>query len=124
MNEDSILREEIRHSLRHLRLMIHSYSGLYAGEDLARDVLRTCDEIARPTQPSPRFKEARRLVQERCAKLAHDADRYSMRDPAMIAISRAKAVASVDMLQDALFELRKAERGAPRPGSYLKRPSL
>lgn len=127
MSEDSILREEIRCSLSEVRQLIRSYSGLYTGEDLARDVLQACDGMAPSVQPSLRFKEVRRLVQERCAELARDADRFTMRDPGRIAASRARAVASIDLLQDVVLELRRAEmreRGIPRPGCFLKRRSL
>lgn len=124
MSEDIILRQEIRRSLSHVRRLIHSYSGLYPNEDLARDVLEACDEMLRPTRPSRRIQEIRRLVHERCAKLARDADRFSMRDPASIARARAKAVSAVDMLQDALLELSRAEQEIPRPGSFLRRRSL
>jgi len=124
MSDDSILRQDIRHSLSRARSLIRSYSGLYAGEDLAREVLRICDETAQAFHSTPRLKEARRVVQERCAKLVRDADRFSMRDPATIAASRAQAFASIDVLQDALFELRKAEAGVPRIGALLRRRSL
>jgi hypothetical protein len=124
MNEDSILRQEIRYSLSRARGMIHSYSGLYSSEDLARDVLKICDEVVWACPPTPRMKEARRIVQERCVKLARDADRFSRRDPAVIAASRAQAFASIDLLQDALLEMRKAQLGSPRIGALLRRRSL
>ncbi|WP_445502881.1 hypothetical protein [Microvirga sp. G4-2] len=124
MSDDSILRQEIRRSLRGVRSMICSYSGLYSGEDLARDVLKICDDMARSSQPTPRLKEARCVVRERCMKLARDADRFSARDPAVIAASRAQAVASIDVIQDALFEMRKAETAVPRIGALLRRRSL
>lgn len=124
MSEDSILRQEIQHSLSEIRRQIHSYSGLYANEDLTRDVLQACDEMAKSIEPSPRFKEARRLVREHCARLTRDADRFSMRDPSMIAASRAKAIASIDLMQDTLFELRRAGVSFPRLGCFLRRRSL
>lgn len=124
MNDDSILRQEIRRSLSGIRNLVRSYTGLYPGEDLACDVLKACDEMARPSHLSPRLLEARRIVQARCSKLARDADRFSVRDPAVIASSRAQAFAAIDVLQDALFELRRAEQGAPRLGSLLRRRSL
>ncbi|KLK91813.1 hypothetical protein AA309_18275 [Microvirga vignae] len=124
MSDDSILRQEIRHSLSGVRGMIRSYSGLYSSEDLARDVLKICDDMAQSSQSTPRLKEARSLVQERCVKLVRDADRFSARDPAVIAASRAQAVASIDVMQDALFEMRKAEIAAPRIGALLRRRSL
>jgi hypothetical protein len=124
MSDDSILRQEIRQSLSGVRSMIRSYSGLYSGEDLARDVLKICDDMARSSQPTPRLRKARCVVQECCMKLARDADRFSARDPAVIAASRAQAVASIDAMQDALFEMRKAEIAAPRIGALLRRRSL
>jgi len=124
MTNDSILRQEIRHSLSRARSLIRAYSGLYSGENLASDVLMACDELAGACQATPRVNEARRIVQERCAKLVRDADRFSMRDPATIAASRSQAVASIDILQDALFEMRKAAVGTPRIGALLKQRSL
>lgn len=124
MSDDSILRQEIRHALSGVRSMIRSYSGLYSGEDLARDVLKICDDMARSSWPTRRLKEARCVVQEHCMKLARDADRFSVRDPAVIAASRAQAIASIDVMQDALFEMRKAEITAPRIGALLRRRSL
>lgn len=124
MSDESILRQEIRHSLRRARSLIGSYSGLYSSEDLARDVLMVCDEMALSSQATPRLREARRLVQERCAKLERDADRFSMRDPTTIAASRAQAFASIDLLQDALLDIRRNETGAPRIGALLRKRSL
>jgi hypothetical protein len=124
MNDDTILRQELRHSLSGARSMIRSYSGLYSGEDLARDVLRVCDQAARSSAPTPRLKAARSVVLERCVKLARAADRFSVRDPAAIAASRAQAVAAIDFIQDALLEMRKAEIGSPRIGALLRRRSL
>ena len=124
MSDDRILRQEIRRSLSSVRNLIRSYSGLYSSEDLARDVIRACDEMAQSRQLTPRLQEARRIVQERCARLARDADRFSMRDPAAIAASRAQAFASIDLLQDALFEMRQAEIRPPRIGALLRRRSL
>src|SRR5690242_14029945 len=121
MNDDAILRQEIRASLSGARSLIRCYSGLYSGEDLIRDVLKACDEVARTSAPTPRLREARRIVQERCAKLVRDADRFSMRDPAAIAASRAQAFASIDTFQDALFEMRRIEGVAPRVGVLLRR---
>src|SRR3712207_5241868 len=61
MSSDTILRQEIRFSLGFVRGMIHHYSGLYAGENLTRDVLRFCDEMTKAGEPNVRLKEARRL---------------------------------------------------------------
>lgn len=124
MNDEAFLRQEIRHSLSGVRSLIRTYSGLYSGEDLTRDVLTLCDDVARGFPMTPRLQEVRRTIQERCAKLAHDADRFSMRDPATIAASRAQAFASIDALFDALVELRRAEAAVPRIGALLRRRGL
>ncbi len=124
MSNDNILREEIRYSLGFVRSLINNYSGLYAGENLAGDVLRFCDEMVRPEGPNARLKEARRLVEERCTRLAQAADRFADRDPALIAESRAKADAAIDMLQDAVFEWRKARAPVASSGRLLRRKSL
>lgn len=124
MSSDTILRQEIRYSLGYIRSMIDSYSGLYSGENLARDVLRFCDEMAGIGTPHPRLQEARRLVEDRCRRLAQDTDRFALRDPAAIAASRAQAMAAIDMLQDVVFEWRKSRMTVPSSGRLLRRKSL
>lgn len=124
MSDDAILREEIRYSLRDVRRLIGRYSGLYSTEDLARDVLRACDSLSVHASSDPRVEEARRIVEERCRKLAHAADRFSSRDPALIAASRAQAFASIDRLQDAIFELKRSRNHPPRIGSLLRKRGL
>lgn len=125
MSSETLLRQEIRDSLGFVRGMIDHYSGLYSGENLTRDVLRFCDEMTVPGEPSLRLREARRLVEERCRQLAEATDRFSRRDPAAIAAMRAQAVAAIDLFQDAALEWRKA-RGAvaPSSGCLLRRKSL
>jgi len=124
MSNDTMIRQEIRYSVGLIRGLIRNYSGLYAGEDLAADVLRYCDEMAGREASSPRLKEARRIVAERCRHLAQAADRFSQRDPAFIAIARARADAAVDLLQDAIFECRKSRMPVPSSGRLLRRKSL
>jgi hypothetical protein len=124
MSSDTVLRQEIRYSLGYIRSMIDNYSGLYSGENLARDVLRFCDEIAGGGTPHPRLQEARRLVEDRCRRLAQDTDRFALRDPALIAASRAQAMAAIDMLQDVVFEGRRARMIVPSSGRLLRRKSL
>lgn len=124
MSSDKVLRQEIRYSLSYIRSMIDSYSGLYPGENLARDVLRFCDEMTGIPTPHPRLQEARRLVEDRCRRLALDTDRFALRDPAAIAASRAQAMAAIDMLQDVVFEWRKARMTVPSSGLLLRRKSL
>jgi hypothetical protein len=124
MSNDNILREEIRYSLGFVRSLIHNYSGLYSGENLAGDVLRYCDEMVKPEEPNARLEAARRLVEERCRRLAQAADRFADRDPAAIAASRVKADAAIDMLQDAVFEWRRARMPMSSSGRMLRRKSL
>ena len=124
MNNDTLLRQEIRTSLSIVRALIKEYSGLYSAEDLTRDVLRVCDDVAVPVKAEKRLEEARRVVAEKCNRLAHLANRFTTRDPAMIASSRAQAVAAVDALQDAIFELRRTCRLEPSRGPVLRRRSL
>jgi hypothetical protein len=123
MSKDAILRQEIRSSLGFVRSMIDNYSGLYPGENLTRDVLRFCDEMTSAGVPHARLREARRLVEERCRQLAQATDRYAMRDPAAIAASRIQAMAAIDMLQDAVFEWRRAHIAVPSTGRLLRRKS-
>lgn len=124
MSNDTILRQEIRTSLSMVRALIKDYSGLYSAEDLTRDVLRVCDDVAVPVKAERRLEEARRIVAERCNRLAYTANRFSSRDPALIASSRAQAVAAIDALQDAIFELRRSCRPEPSPGPVLRRRSM
>jgi hypothetical protein len=124
MSSDTVLRQEIRYSLGYIRSMIDNYSGLYSGENLARDVLRFCDEMTDAAPSHPRLQEARRLVEDCCRRLAQDTDRFALRDPAMIAASRAQAMAAIDRLQDVVFEWRKARINVPSSGRLLRRKSL
>ena len=124
MSSDTILRQEIRYSLGYIRSMIDNYSGLYSGENLAREVLRFCDEMADAGVPHPRIQEARRLVEDRCRRLAQDKDRFALRDPAAIAASRAQPMAAIDMLQDVVVEWRTARMTVPSSGRLWRRKSL
>ena len=124
MSSETIIRQEIRDSLGFVRSMIDHYSGLYSGENLTRDVLRFCDEMTTCEEPNYRLREARRIVEERCRKLAQATDRFAQRDPASIAAMRAQAVAAIDMFQDAAFEWHKARRVIPSSGRLLRRKSL
>ena len=124
MSSETLLRQEIRYSLGFVRSMIDHYSGLYSGENLTRDVLRFCDEMATSEEPNFRLKEARRMVEERCRQLAQATDRFAQRDPASIAALRAQAVAAIDMFQDAAFEWHKRRAYTPSSGRLLRRKSI
>jgi hypothetical protein len=121
MSDDMVLRQEIRYSIGYIRSMIDNYSGLYSAENLTRDVLRFCDEMTCSGSPHPRLQEARRMVEDRCRRLAQATDRFAQRDPASIAASRAKAMAAIVMLQDAVFEARKSRMPVPSSGRLLRR---
>lgn len=124
MSSETVLRQEIRYSLGFVRGMIHHYSGLYSDENLTRDVLRFCDEMTKPEERNSRLKEARRVVEERCRRLAQATDRFAPRDPTSIAAIRAQAVAAIDLFQDAALECRKAHAVTPSSGRLLRRKSL
>lgn len=124
MSSDTILRQEIRFSLGFVRSMIDHYSGLYSGENLTRDVLRFCDEMTESEEQCSRVNEARRVVEERCRRLAQATDRFAPRDPASIAALRAQAVAAIDLFQDAAFEWHKARVRIPTSGRLLRRKGL
>jgi hypothetical protein len=123
MSSETLIRQEIRDSLGFVRSMIDHYSGLYSGENLTRDVLRFCDEMTSTEDSNLRLREARRIVEERCRRLAQATDRFAQRDPASIAAMRAQAVAAIDMFQDAAFEWHKAQKVIPSSGRLLRRKS-
>ena len=122
MNDDHHVREEVRFFLSFVRGLIHSYSGLYAGENLTRDVLRLCDEMT-TGEPDARVREARCIVEDRCTRLAQAADRFTERDPALIAAARSQAVAAIDLLQDAVVRWRKSRAPVPQFGKLLRQKS-
>ncbi len=123
MNSDTALRQEIRYSFNDVRSRIGSYTGLYSNEDLTREVLRACDQMLVLAARDPCLEEAKRVVEERCRRLAEVTDRFADRDPAVIAVSRAQAIAAVDLLQDAIFRLRRASAPVPRIGGLLRQRS-
>jgi hypothetical protein len=124
MSDDIALRQEIRQSFDDIRRRIRSYTGLYSTEDLIRDVTHACDEMTMAIAHSHRLEEARSAVEDRCRRLAQVTDRFTTRDPVVIAASRAQAIAAVDALQDAIFQARKASVPVPRLGPLLRRRSL
>jgi hypothetical protein len=123
MSHDDAARQGIRHLFESARAKIRIHTGLYSDEDLAGDVLLVCDEAMALVEPNPRLDEARSLVEERCWRLMQVADRFAEYDLSVIATARAQAMAAVDVLQDAVFEQRKASAAAPHLGYRLKRRS-
>ena len=124
MSSETLLRQEIRHSLGFVRSLIDHYSGLYSGENLTSDVLRICDEMTEAEEPDSRLMEARRMVEERCRQLTQAADRFTQRDPEAIAASRAQAVAAIDLFQDADLRMAQDPHRASivRPAAAQKEP--
>lgn len=121
MNDDAALRSRVKVLLDEARRRIEAHTGLYRDEDLARDVLRICDEVAAWSEPGPRIEEVRRHVEHRCNLVAMVADRFGHRDPALIGTARAQAVAAIDVFQDAVLgQSRDAARAQPS-GYRLKR---
>ncbi|MGO4574353.1 hypothetical protein [Microvirga sp. 2TAF3] len=117
---DTALRQNIRHMLQNVRSMIGSYTGLYGDENLTHDVLHTCDRIIAHVVPHTGLEEARRLVEERCQRLTQMADRFGERNLALISTARAQAIASIDVLQDAVLERCKGYDAAPHVGPVLR----
>lgn len=124
MSNDNAQRQKLRLSLNAARSQIRGYTGLYSDENLVQDVLRICDGLIVTIEPNHRIQEARVLVDERCRRLAHAADRFSGRDPVVIAASRMQAIAAVDMFQDAVLDYYKAIARNPGLGLLLRGKSL
>jgi hypothetical protein len=121
MSDDVEFRREIKHVFDGVRIRIGSYTGLYADEDLLQDLQQACGDLLRTVAPEPRLDVAMHALEDRCRHLAKVTDRFAERDPDVIATARAQAVAAVDMLQDAIFDLRKAEMEQRVPRRLLKR---
>lgn len=117
MNDDSALRSRVKLSLDEARRRIGGHTGLYRDEDLVREVLRICDEVAAWSESGPRIDEARRHVEHRCNLVAMVADRFGQRDPGLIGTARAQAVAAIDVFQDAILEQNK-DAGRSQPSGY------
>ncbi len=104
MKHDTHLRQEIRKSFGDARIRVSAFTGLYADEDLANEVLSICDDVLVRIGTSPRLDELRQAVGVRCQRLADVTNRFSGRDPAVIAAARTQVIASIDQMQDAALE--------------------
>jgi len=124
MSSDNALRQEIRFVFDDARGRILRYCGLYPHENLSAEVLRVCDEAAASVVPDLRLEDARHEVADRCRHLSEAADRFSDRDPLVIAAMRAQAIAAVDRMQDAVFALRRTHTPVPCLGTLLRRRGL
>ena len=64
------------------------------------------------------------MVEERCRRLAQAADRFTQRDPAAIAASRAQAVAAIDHASGCGLRMAQDphDRSVVRPVAAQKEP--
>lgn len=124
MSSDNLLRQEVRESLGDVRRRIRGFTGLYSDENLIREVLSACYEVAAGCRDDARMQNVMQIVTDRCRRLAYVTNRFADRDPVVISAVRAQAIAAVDLLQDAVFEARKSHLPAPRLGGLLRRRSL
>jgi len=120
--DENRLRQEIRAPLEAARARVRAFTGLYPDEDLRHDVLAACDAVLALVEPAPDLEALRVAVEDRCRRLAEVTDRFSARDPAVIAAARAQTLAAVDRVQDAVLAVRK-KAAAQAPRSLLKRRS-
>jgi hypothetical protein len=123
MSDDVVLRREIKHVLDGVRAKICGYAGLYADEDLLRDVQQACVRLSGTAASELRLEHAISALEDRCRHLAQVTNRFAERNPDVIATVRAQAVAAVDMVQDVILDLRKAEAERRLPRQVLKRRS-
>ncbi len=117
------LRNQIRSLLDAARGRVRAFTGLYSDEDLANEVLSACDEALVLAGTSPRLDELRQVVEARCQQLAEVTNRFSARDPVVIAAARTQVVIAIDQMQDAALGPLKAAT-TQRPQGLLKRRSL
>ena len=107
--------QEIRKSSDDARIRVRAFTGLYTDEDLANDVLSICDDVLVHIGTSPRLDELRQEVEVRCQRLADVTNRFSSRDPAVIAAARMQVIAAIDQIQDAALErvMASSSQGLP-----------
>jgi hypothetical protein len=122
MKHDTHLRQEIRNSFDDARIRVRAFTGLYTDEDLAEEVLSICDDVLVRIGTSPRLDELRQEVGVRCQRLADVTNRFSSRDPAVIAAARMQVIASIDQMQDAALE-RMVATSSQAPHAVLRRRS-
>ncbi len=86
------------------RAYVSAFTGLYSDEDLAQEVLAACDEVVVVAGSSARLHELRRVVEARCRRLTEVTNRFSARDPVVIAAARVQVIVAIDQIQDAALE--------------------
>ena len=116
-------RERIRKLLDTIRGRVQVFTGLYSDEDLANEVLSVCDEVLVLAGTSPQLSELRQVVEARCHTLAEVTNRFSARDPAVIAAARMQVVVALDQIQDAALEHFNAST-SQGPTGLLRRRSV
>jgi hypothetical protein len=104
MTSDTQQRQEIRSAFDDARAKVGAFTGLYADEDLANDMLSICDEVLARVGTSPRLDQLRQVVETCCQRLANVTNRYSSRDPTVIAAARVQVIVALDQIQDAALD--------------------
>ncbi len=100
------------------RAYVSAFTGLYSDEDLAQEVLAACDEVVLAGS-SARLHELRRVVEARCRRLTEVTNRFSARDPVVIAAARVQVIVAIDQIQDAALE--RLEAAVPQNTHLLLR---
>lgn len=90
---------------------ILAYTGLDVRDDLIGAVLAACSDAAAEVAPDADLEEGLRRIADRCQRLIEVTSRFVVRDFELIALSRRRAIAAVDLFQDVITGSHK--RAAP-----------
>ncbi|MDF2811109.1 MAG: hypothetical protein K0S56_2140 [Microvirga sp.] len=102
MNDAFADARQIKLALDRARSQILGYTGLDARADLIGAVLAACADAAFGVAPHSELEEALRRIAHRCQTLGDVTDRFVVRDFELIARSRRRAIAAVDLFQDVI----------------------
>lgn len=102
---------QIKLALDRARNQIWDYTGLDGRDDLIVAVLAACSDAAAEVAPHSDLGEGLRRITDRCQRLVDVTSRFVVRDFELIALSRGRAIAAVDLFQDVITESHK--RAAP-----------
>ncbi|KAB0267867.1 hypothetical protein [Microvirga brassicacearum] len=102
MNDAVADARQIKLALDRARSRILGYTGLDAGDDLIGAVLAACADAAFGVAPHSELEEAQRGIAARCRRLVDVTNRFVVRDFELIALSRRRAIAAVDVFQDVI----------------------
>lgn len=122
MRHEAQQQQEIRSAFDGARVRVRAFTGLYADEDLANEILSICDEVVVRVGPSPCIDRLRQVVEARCQGLADVTNRFSSRDPTVIAAARMQVIVALDQMQDAALE-RVTVSPSLGPHSFLRQRS-